>query len=282
MPSCDGDYRFEVNQNPYHADPVFNPSSCTACSCATPRGGSCSGVSNVEYFKEPGCNAGDLLTKVDSVLSDGTCSAVVGTNGLARSVKVPAMTLDRSSVACQALGGFESKSGFSWSQQERLCRSRGTDNLSCANAGEVCVPKVPSSFAQGVCVYREGDHACPDQTYANKVLLYRNAVDDRACSACTCGDATGNLSCEGFLRQFPNDDCTEATPTVSESLRLTWGQPSTCGDVSNFIPPAGVPQGVSLEVEVSGLAQASCAPSGGQPTGQVKGSDPVTICCTGS
>lgn len=280
VPRCDDEYRFEVNALPYHAEPQFQAATCSPCSCGTPTGATCSKVSNVKFYKEAKCVATDELTSVPTVDSSGACTAVTGTVGTARSVKVPNPVLDTTQVKCPANGGFATKTGFTWAQQERLCRSRGSENLKCADASQICVPKVASSFTQGVCIYRDGDHACPAQGYTKKSLRYKNAKDTRGCEACTCGPFTGALSCKGHFRMFSNPECVADGGGPVQSLRLDLTKSESCGDVSNFIYPAGIPQGVALELEIGGIKQASCAPGGGMAKGVVQGTDPVTLCCT--
>lgn len=280
VPACDDEYRFAVNAVPYHAQPSFNPASCSACSCGTPSGAKCERIAKVEYFSDKGCNR--LLTEVPNVLADGTCSAVVGAQGNARSVRIPRPVVDVKQVACQPMGGFATKTGFSWDTQERLCRSRSADSLKCADPSQVCTPKVAASFVQSVCIYQNGDHACPASRYKNKLVLYKGVTDDRGCEACACGQVVGNLTCEGDFLQFSDKDCLGSMNGTQEAVRLT-GSPSTCADLRFFgtsQSSAGVPLGVSLDVAVGGLNTASCAVSGGTPSGRVAGTEPVTLCCT--
>lgn len=279
VPRCDDEYRFEVNALPYHTDPQFQAASCSPCSCGTPTGATCSDVSGGKFFKEPGCVAADELTDLPTMDSNGTCSEVLNAVGWAKSVKVPSPVIDMSKVSCPANGGFATKTAFSWGKQERLCRSRGSESLQCADASQLCVPKVASSFTQGVCIYRDGDHACPAQGYTQRTLLYKGENDSRGCEACTCSTVNGTLSCKGFLMMYSDNQC-PASGGTRESVELNTSQADTCGDVNNFIAPAGIPKGVALDVWVDGLNAASCTAGGGMATGLVEGTDPVTLCCT--
>lgn len=276
---CEGEYRFPINATkPFTGEPVFAPLSCSPCSCGDVQGLSCSDILSVEYHQDSSC--GDLLLSVPRVSADNSCIQISSATGQARSVLVPTPILDRAGASCPPNGGFPTKTAATWQRQERWCRARVAQSLRCSDPSRVCVPKVESVFEPGVCIYQEGDHACPSGEYANKVLLYRGEKDQRECSACSCGPVQGELSCGGFLRHYSNDRCYDAPTERVESSRIDTAQSSVCRSLSNFSVAA--PRSTLIEPEIQGKEAASCTPSGGQPSGEVVGDDPVTLCCTGS
>lgn len=279
--ACEGEYRFPINAvRPFLGNPSADPAACSPCSCGRAQGASCSDLLNVPYFKKSGCNNDDLLLTVPKVLADGSCVKVSNPVGRVQSLRLPTPTLDRSGSFCTPTGGFVTKAPARWQQQERWCRARVADSLRCSDATKVCVPKVQGVFEPGVCVFQEGEHACPAGEYQTRVLLYRGEKDERRCSACSCGEVKGELACEGFLRQFSNDRCSDAATERVESSRIDPKLPDTCQALSNFAD--SVPQSVQLELSVGGLGEAKCDPSGGAALGEVRGKDPVTLCCTSS
>lgn len=280
VPACDGEFRFPVNSRPYHAQPVFDPATCTNCACIQPGGVVCSGLSALTYYKDTKCTPAQLLTTIATVQNGDRCTPVSGTSG-ALSVKLPVSTADATNGSCSPRGGYVGKTAYSWKQQERLCRSRSADQLSCADSSQRCVPKVGTGFASGVCVYKAGDHSCPAGDYSNKVVLYMDAADDRACTACTCGTLSGTFKCGGLFTQFSNDSCNDGSGQVIETLALSADQ-ERCARVDSFPSNGPGPLGLMLTLDVEGLDEASCPASGGAPTGAVRGADPVTLCCTSS
>lgn len=280
VPACDGEYRFQVNARPYHAEPKFDPATCSSCACIQPNGVECSGLSALNYYKDSQCTPAQLLTTIATVQNGDRCTPVSGTSG-ARSVKLPVSTADATNASCTPRGGYVSKTAYSWERQERLCRSRSADQLSCGDSGQRCVPKVEAGFASGVCIYKAGDHSCPAGDYRNKVLLYMDSTDDRGCTACNCGVLSGTFKCGGLFMQFSNDSCSDGSGEVIETVALNADQ-ERCARVDSFPSGGPGPLGLRLSLEVEGLDQASCPASGGAPTGAVRGADPLTLCCTAS
>lgn len=277
--NCEGAYRFPINATkPFLGAPAFEPATCSPCSCGRAQGISCFDILDVEYHQDASCS--NLLLNVPRVSVDNNCIQISSATGKALSVRLPTPIVDRSGAFCTPTGGFVTKAAARWQTQERWCRARVADSLRCSDSSRVCVPKVEPGFEAGVCVYQDGDHACPAGEYAKKVLLYRGENDGRGCSVCRCGAVQGDLACGGFLLSYSNDRCSNATTERVESSRVDTTQSSVCRSLSNFADAA--PRSTLLEPELFGVDAASCPASGGEAVGQVQGHEPVTLCCTAS
>ena len=115
------------------------------------------------------------------------------------------------------------------------------------------------------CVWQPGDHACP-AGFDERELYFRGEIDDtRGCTSCECGEPTG--ACEGsFLRLTSGYYC-NGDPFVVDDV-------CTEHCIGNECETYALSGGVVL-----GDPVAECAPSGGEPTGEAVGQDPVTVCC---
>jgi len=91
-------------------------------------------------------------------------------------------------------------------------------------------------------------------------------VDERSCSECTCGDASG--SCPTTEAQlFEGYYCNDATIALSASCT----EACVGLDCETYA--------VSATVSI-GAAEATCPPTGGELVGELVEQDPVTFCCT--
>lgn len=125
----------------------------------------------------------------------------------------------------------------SWGNLVTACRLDG-DPEPCDPDG-ICLPPVPDGFDPGVCVYRQGDEACPGDPWTVRALVYNGVAEDtRNCSPCSCGDV-GALTCAGVVTPFASDDCSGSEGTsvdpdscgtvdAAASVRLEFDGPQTC------------------------------------------------------
>ena len=134
-----------------------------------------------------------------------------------------------------------------------------------------CVPQVAESCGvsgtcieasdRRTCIWREGDATCPQGDFVEREVVYGGLVDDRSCSACTCGAVEG--SCAGTATFYAIDTCGLGVPGVAQE-----------GDCVFLDTPM---RSALLEVEPA----YACSPGGGEPVGTASATEPVTYCCLG-
>jgi hypothetical protein len=238
---------------------AFTPASCE-CECAAPSGVACA-APLVEFHDSTACSGALCVSKsgpVEQCLDGaGICGAQADSLSVGPSLP--------SGGACVASSKPPSIAPYSWETRVRTCGTAGLGSGGCA-AGEVCAPPPEKPFASELCVHAEGDLDCPS-AYPVKQLVHGDAVDDRGCSACTCGTPQ-NVTC---------------------SAKVRWWA-SSCGgfpDGEAMAPTACVPTGpatpdyeYAFEIETPTALGGSCAPSGGLSIGGVQPMKPRTVCCT--
>jgi hypothetical protein len=141
------------------------------------------------------------------------------------------------------------------------CATNEESTAGCG-AAQLCVPNLVAPLEK-FCVYREGEHDCPnDAPYTERTVYLDELEDDRTCSTCTCGSASG--LCEGAisLTSNPGGTC-EGQILVAQ---LGYG---ACTDTS------------ATTIAVSGASTpvGNCTPSGGRLQGSVRRNGPTTVCC---
>jgi hypothetical protein len=153
----------------------------------------------------------------------------------------------------------------SWGTFARGCRGDALGE--CTNHG-LCLAPPPTGFR--VCVYNEGDVACPGPQhgpYTEKHVFYSNYQDTRSCSPCSCGSPAGSV-CSSKVAIYADSSC----GSVASYMVTVDSTKVVCHDLiagaalgsKSAIPPTYVP-GV-------------CLPSGG-PMGATAPMDPTTLCC---
>ena len=254
-----------------HAAPDQNL-PCLSCSCAPPIG-ECALPETVTAGLSPacpsdgdagmpfnppsawdgGCTANDAITDVNC--DGGTCI---------QSVTAGSLTLTESCASIPPVVPQDVK----WAAFAYTCE--GEANGTCADAGDVCVPKPPDGFV--LCISREDDddfYKCaPD--YPNRYVFYQSSIDTRMCAACTCEPPEGS-TCSSLVTFYTDDACEEqiasVTPTAASSM---------CVEV-----PPGSPLG-SKQASPLTYTPGSCKPSGGEEVGSVQPTHPITFCCRGT
>jgi hypothetical protein len=136
-----------------------------------------------------------------------------------------------------------------WSTRPRFC----VPPQPAACDGGYCLQEPAAGFRS--CAWTEGDRSCPPGLPLRSVL-YRAALDERTCEACTC-----TQSCEGSLTFSSFSDCGLALGSCPIDGR-------TC---------CNLPEGVTaIEAAPSG----ACTTTGGDYRGgSATASDPITLCC---
>lgn len=264
------------------------PPTCFECGCSTPK--SVCGLSPEWTISSRGCDDFNAGVKWDFSPSpdwDGTCNGekalpegkLCGTEGFcAKSISIAPPKVEQIDKSCAPFvkepeempvpklhnnalsGGPDVPIG-------RVCIDKQAADLpTCGvNSENVCV-EIPLNMA---CVAREGDHACPEG-WPQKNLYYQNIDDQRVCSECSCGPVEG-ASCTRKYQIFTDGMCTPS----AEYAALTY-EDSTLPKC--FLINPGMSVG-SKAVELVENVLGACAPSGGQPIGDVKLEKPFTVCC---
>lgn len=227
------------------------PASSCACTCGGYSNGGCGGRLErhlsaacagplVGIDLSPGCNVLGGVGWVDSSGFEFEATVEGGCIPLPSSELPPAAFLTRH-LAC------------------------GAAEISAAGCedGRVCLPVPVDPYRPQLCVWQEGDVACPEEgDYTARILLYRSIDDQRGCEACTCSLPA---ACEGAMVSLSTD--TDCNPVVADV------SPDTCDGIVD----SGSIRSVLLE---EGTPPQACQPALVVPTGEAAGAEPLTMCCT--
>jgi hypothetical protein len=110
-------------------------------------------------------------------------------------------------------------------------------------------------------------------------VIYAGVDDTRACSACVCG-AAENVVCDGDIEVrvgYTNEAGIQTTDPVETYV--------ADGDCTGILTANSLPMGPALFlVQYPGgppvPSATGCTPTGGEPTGDAVGTEPITLCCT--
>jgi len=237
-----------------------DPLSCSGCSCAAAQDTGCSPpeVTCWQYSTSCSSNTDYVGNDGDNDCHDFPGGVYISTNDSC------IRTADSAPIgACPASGGTVMQTPPPWKRQRDVCRI-GQTGGGCA-MGDVCAPRPPEDFEPEVCAVREGDQMCP-AGWQKTEIGFSDEDDQRGCLPCQCSSPVG-LSCtSGDITIYDDDNCAGDSSTVAES----------CVDTSSLIDYTSGSYELNSGV-VSG--QGSCTASGGEPTGEVVGLLPFTICC---
>jgi hypothetical protein len=255
-PSCPADYADAATAQDGLS---WRPATC-GCTCVNPGGVSCS----IPFGY--GCNTNG--TTCPSALSwltlnAATCANTPGT--VCPGSCGAECTGFIATGAPVATGGScapqpnVTKPEPSWSNTVALCKPTRLTAEGCAPSQV----RMPKRDGYRRCIVQEGATVCPPGEYSERHVEYRAVTDTRACSACTCGAASG-VSCGGsvswaggFINNCPGNPLSMAPSTSCQS-----GQRGQLFLLYTPKPSGG-----------------SCAATPGQPVGDVSPALPLTVCC---
>lgn len=108
---------------------------------------------------------------------------------------------------------------------------------------------------------------CPNG-WTDRRTGWREVIDMRSCSACTCGPPDG-ASCSVRASVYADDTCADERGSIT-----SWSaDASQCVDLA-----VGTALG-SKKAEILSYEPGTCAPSLSEPLGEVQFAHPVTYCC---
>lgn len=249
-PSCEGAFGERVLEA--GSQPSAAGAECSTCSCS-PSGSACAAFVDFSTGSEAGCGGSSCTTSVNQSCSEimppcltGQSSAYLGTK------------LASGSGTCSPSNQTPKLPDVKWTKRAALCRGPDAQRGGC-EMGRVCVAK-PSKDAK-LCVYREGEHDCPAQMYTHRELYYRDVDDTRSCSACKCSGPNCSYTWSVF----------NAADTSCQSPIIKLTSAGQCVQVN--------PNADKLRVGATIEGDGACSASGGESSGGVSGSEPVTVCC---
>jgi hypothetical protein len=219
------------------------PDAQCSCSCGTPTGTDCS------VTVTPGdqsCSA--IGAPVNA--SSGSCVTTTEYTSLLS-------TPQASGGSCAPSTAGTTVPPVTWATTIQSCHPTTAPAGTC-DASSTCAPAPDPGFS--LCIRQAGDVACPAGAYGNKLVGYEAVDDTRACTACSCGAATG-VSCGGSWVTYegPPNEFSCSNSTGSHALQ--------------GCEPGGY--GVYSATTSGG----SCAASSTQPMGTATAASPVTFCC---
>jgi hypothetical protein len=109
--------------------------------------------------------------------------------------------------------------------------------------------------------------SCPDG-WTDQYVGWRDVIDTRVCSACTCGSPEGAY-CEVGASVYADDAC----GNERGSIVLPSNEDAKCVDL-----PVGTALG-SKTAEILSYQEGICAPSKSEIVGELELQRPVTYCC---
>jgi hypothetical protein len=262
------------------------PPTCAECACSTPK--SICGSSPEWTVSSRGCDDFDSGVKWDFSPPadwDGSCNSdkalaagkLCGNEGYcAKSITIAPPKLEQIDKSCtpfvnnqDELPPLKFHNGINGGPDVpigRVCvdEKTATDLPTCGVNNEKVCREIPIGMA---CIAREGDHTCPEG-WAQKYTFYQHIEDSRSCSECSCGPAEG-ATCVRKYRLFTDSTCaTEYGSWTTDDASLP-----QCQWLSDGTALA------SKTLEIVEHTLGSCAPSGGEVSGEVKLNDPFTVCC---
>jgi hypothetical protein len=167
-----------------------------------------------------------------------------------------------SAASCVASSVQATLPPLAWSVSAEGC---ALEKLTTCEQTLVCGPAFAGFQA---CIYQSGNGSCPSGAYSTKTLVYSaTSSDSRGCTPCTCGAAAG-ATCTGGSFSANTSGC---------SGGATFPMSSTCSTA--FLQ---VNEGATISIQLTQTpiaSDATCYPDGGQPSGTVTATSPITVCC---
>ena len=247
LPSCTEE-GFPIEGTSGYEEAVGAPAEC-GCSCDYPTELMCPSA-HATYYGGETCASKQQHTDQGPI----NCSAFhVGINGQnsATVVADPPEDVSCTPNASTTLAPLDFLAPTTLCLPESLGLACGEDST--------CFPTAESNT---YCIAQAGNIPCPaNSRYNDRTVLFEEFQDARECTECECGSAT--TECHGSLILFDESDCSgnEIEIPIDDS----------CVE--------SIPDSFNRSSYVPEEATGSCPPSGGEPTGDIEGRTPVTVCC---
>ena len=203
-----------------------DPATCS-CTCSVDYAALC----YTGLWRHDGSATCDSFTEFVSI-EGGECLAIDTTTG-----SLDLEVIGAGAPDCEAMLE-ETLPEPAWGNLVSACRLE-EEGEACGDADGTCIPAVPEGFEPGVCIYQQGDAECPGDPWTERSLVYNGVAEDsRNCTPCTCGEV-GELTCDGTVTPFAEDDCSGAEGTSVDpdscgtvdgaaSVRFDYDGPETC------------------------------------------------------
>lgn len=234
-----------------YKEQLVTTGSCSACTCGGLASGSCSAEQILCTTANKSCSgASDWSGTINPSCND--------TSSLTLSCLVNPATVTfagHCEPSVSAVAGAEP-----FESVTDVCREPPSGG--CGAAAE-CVAPGSHPYTGYVCIEQPGAQDCPAD-WPVRQLVYSGVSDTRACSPCAC--SAPNTTClPGEFSFWGGLWCSLEKKTLT---------PSGCKDLSTLIPG-----GVSYRRTKDPTPTGTCTPSGGQFSGTVAGTGPITFCC---
>jgi len=170
--------------------------------------------------------------------------------------------------SCAPGGGTPTLPPTSWTTRVRGCGEPSGGFAATGCGSNSCLPPANGAFNRGVCVYQQGDVACPAGSFSSKFVYNQGVDDQRGCSSCSCGTPTG-VDCQGDKLEVWNSAGCAGAPagTISNP------GDGSCINIATSLTPG-------LRYSLGTASGGTCPASGGLPTGGATANQPITFCCT--
>lgn len=262
-PECPAD-RAPIKGYEGYADPIEPPTcSPSACTCE-PSTGVCGLPSVLTASTDPMCPDDDAMAMhadFSGLDRPGVCNGNTSIPAGYGSVTVEPLTLTE--TGCKPSGPPPPTEGTpAWRTFARACRGSASP---CLDASMTCVPAVPSASGFLQCLYKQGEHECPE-AYPTQHVFYDEITGSRGCSACSCAAPDGGV-CSATLELFKDGACT----MLDQAREVTSVEPE-CIEIF------GIGLG-GKKMTAPSYQPGTCEPIGGEPIDSVELKRPSTFCC---
>jgi hypothetical protein len=232
--------------------------TCSQCSCDWP-GAACSAPKIECYQGNLTCTNGADFT---TTAQNENCISLMGFSAAMQDEScliVASSAAVTSPGSCSTSGGAMTK-GPTWQEEIFVCALESAGG-GCM-AGQACAPKPAINYEGAICIEANGVVECPTGWKTEQRTVYSGGNDTRGCSSCACmsGISCGN---DGYYAVHGDNVCGGAGVIVNGACT---------GAVTANLGANG-----SLKPKLSSVIKGQCG--GGQPTGSVETSGPITICC---
>ena len=237
---------------------------CSACACG-PRVGAACGIPELSYAINATNCAADIFPLGSFQLEPNICITpnFYVSSMASCSLAAPAILAEGS---CTTSGGAISKDMPVWAEEVHACAVEMP--VQACGVGQICVPS-PSGAYSGLCIQKPGIKDCPLDWTLLVTTFATEVLDMRTCSPCGC-DASGLECVGGKVTVYDEDNCVNIPDGPVDLMA-----PSQCTSVgAQFSGGTG-----SLKLFAATPSVDTCAPTGGELTGDIQTMAATTICC---